>query len=179
MLIEKVSGQNYGRFLEQRTFRPAGMNASRLNSFAEIIPHRATGYVLLDEGIGNGIFVDPSQPFAAGAIVTSVADLAKWDAALYNDSILRQSTLQKMWKPAKFTTGGLSNYGLGWATLEWRGRRYVQHNGGIVGFSSHMRRFLDDGLTIIVLANLSGRGIVAEQIAEGIVPFYISPESSN
>jgi hypothetical protein len=47
------------------------------------------------------------------------------------------------------------------------------HNGGIIGFSSHRRRGLDDGLTIIVLANLSGRGIYAEEIAEALVPFYL------
>jgi len=172
MLIEKCSGQSYGNFLEKRIFKPAGMASTRVNDFSELIPRRANGYVLREGGIRNGVFVNPSQPFAAGALVTSVADLAKWDAALYTDKILKQTTLQQMWTPAG--PGTLSNYGLGWGTRERQGRRYVQHNGGIIGFSSHMRRGLDDGLTIIVLANLSGRGIYAEEIADAVISFYLS-----
>lgn len=171
MLIEERSGQSYGAFLEKRIVKPAGMVDTRVNDFSDLIPRRATGYVLRESGIGNGVFVNPSQPFSAGALVTSVSDLAKWDAALYTDKILKQSTLQQMWRPAEL--GPLSNYGLGWGTRERQGRRYVQHNGGIIGFSTHMRRGLDDGLTIIVLANLSGRGIYAEEIADAVVPFYL------
>jgi D-alanyl-D-alanine carboxypeptidase len=173
LLIEKISGQRYGAFLDQRIFKPAGMTSTRVNSFADLIPRRAAGYMLRDGGIRNGILVNPSQPFAAGALVTSASDLAKWDAALYTDKIVKQSTLQQMWTPAKLGNGTMSNYGLGWGTREREGRRYVQHNGGIIGFSTHLRRGLDDGLTIIVLANLSGRGIYAEEIAESLVPFYL------
>ena len=171
MLIENRSGQSYGAFLEKRIFKPAGMADTRVNDFSEIILRRATGYVFRDGRIYNGLFVNPSQPFAAGALVTSASDLARWDAALYTDKIVKQSTLQQMWTTADL--GPLSNYGLGWGTRKTQGRRYVQHNGGIIGFSTHMRRGLDDGLTIIVLANLSGRGIYAEQIAEALVPFYL------
>lgn len=175
LLIERVSRQSYGAFLDQRIFKPAKMADTRINSFSDLIPRRATGYVLRNGVIGNGVFVNPSQPFAAGALVTSVADLAKWDAALYTEGILKQSTLEQMWRPAKLGNGTWSNYGLGWGTGEWQGRRYVQHNGGIIGFSTHLRRGLDDGLTIIVLANLSGRGIYAEEIAEGLASRYLGP----
>jgi CubicO group peptidase (beta-lactamase class C family) len=71
MLIEKVSGQSYGAFLKRRIFTPAGMTSTRVNDFSELIPRRATGYVLRDGAIRNGLFVNPSQPFAAGALVTS------------------------------------------------------------------------------------------------------------
>ena len=171
MLIEKCSGQGYGAFLEKRIFKPAGMADTRVNDFSELIPRRATGYVLREGGIRNGFFVNPSQPFAAGALVTSASDLAKWDAALYTEKIVKQSTLRQMWTTADL--GPLSNYGLGWGTREREGRRWVQHNGGIIGFSTHIRRYLESGLTIIVLANLSGPAIYAEEIAEAIVPFYL------
>lgn len=172
VLIEKRSGQGYGPFLEERIFKPAGMADTRVNDFSDIIPRRAAGYVLREGRIRNGVFVNPSQPYAAGALVTSASDLAKWDAALYTDKIVKQSTLQQMWTTADL--GPLSNYGLGWGIRERQGRRWVQHNGGIIGFSTHMRRYLDRGLTIIVLANLSGRAIYAEEIAEALVPFYLT-----
>ena len=176
LLIEKVSGQSYAEFLHQRIFKPAKMTDTRVNSFSDLIPRRATGYVLQPDGVANGIFVDPSQPFAAGALVTSVMDLARWDAALYSDKIVKQSTLQLMWTPAKLGNGTMLNYGLGWGIQERGGRKHIQHNGGIIGFSSHMRRYLNDGLTIIVLGNLSGRGIIAEEVAEQIAALYQSTE---
>src|SRR5687768_3936233 len=149
MLIERVSGETYGAFLKRRTFMPAGMTSTRVNSFSELIPRRATGYVVGDDGkIYNGQFVNPSQPFAAGALVTSVSDLARWDAALYTDNIVKQSTLQQMWTTADL--GPLSNYGLGWGTRQREGRHWVKDNGGITGFPTHSRRYLDNGVTIIV-----------------------------
>jgi D-alanyl-D-alanine carboxypeptidase len=172
LLIEKLSEISYGDFLDRRIFKPAGMTQTRVNDFADIIPGRATGYVLDDGGIANGVFVSPSQPFSAGALVTSTIDLAKWDAALSSETIVKKSILRLMWTPATLNDGSLTNYGLGWGIQEREGRKWVQHNGGIIGFSSHMQRGLSDKLTIIVLANLSGRGIVAEQIAEGLVPFF-------
>lgn len=172
LLIEKASGQTYGDFLKNRIFTPAGMTRTRVNSSSALIPGRATGYVSRGGKARKGVFVNPSQPFAAGALITSAADLAKWDAVLDTEKILKQSTLRQMWKSATLNDGTVLNYGLGWGTGESKGRRYIQHNGGIIGFSTHMRRGLDDGLTIIVLANLSGRGIYAEQIAQGLLPFY-------
>jgi D-alanyl-D-alanine carboxypeptidase len=171
LVNEKISGQSYGNFLKTRIFTPAGMAHTRVNS-SDFIPGRATGYVLGDGKVKNGIFVNPTQPFAAGVWITTATDLAKWDAALYTEKILKQATLRPMWKSATLNDGTVLNYGLGWGTREWQGRRYVQHNGGIIGFSTHIRRGLDDGLTFIVLANLSGRAIYAEEIAEGLLPFY-------
>ena len=172
MIIEKVSGQSYGDFLKTRIFNPAGMAATRVNSYSDLIPGRATGYVLRESTIFNGIFVNPSQPFAAGALVTSVSDLAKWDTVLYTEKLLQRSTLESMWTPTKLNDNSLTNYGLGWGIRETPGRKWVQHNGGIIGFSSHMRRGLDDGLTVIVLANQSGRGIHTEEIAGDIAVFF-------
>jgi D-alanyl-D-alanine carboxypeptidase len=172
LLIEKVSGKNYGLYLDERIFKVAGMSNTRLNSFSDLIPDRATGYVLSDGQLRNGIFVNPTQPFAAGALITTANDLAKWDTALYTEKLLKQSTLQRMWTSAKLNDGTVLNYGLGWGTREWKGRKYVQHNGGIIGFSSHVRRGLEDGVTIIVLANLSGRAIYAEEIAQRLLSYY-------
>lgn len=132
LLIEKISGMAYGTFLDRRIFQPAGMTQTRVNHFADLIPRRAAGYVLREDGIGNALFVDPSQPFSAGALVTSAVDLAKWDAALYGERIVRQSTLRQMWTPAALNDGSLTNYGLGWGIRERGGRKWIQHNGGMV-----------------------------------------------
>jgi D-alanyl-D-alanine carboxypeptidase len=148
------------------------MTSTRVNSFSDLIPNRATGYVLQDQSLFNGTFVNPSQSFAAGALVTTVSDLAKWDAALYTEKILRRSTLELMWMPTRLNNKSLTDYGPGWGIRETPFHKWVPHNGGIVGFSSHFRHGLDDGLTVIVVANQSGRDVYTEEIAGDIALLF-------
>jgi hypothetical protein len=117
-----------------------------------------------------------------------VEDLSKFDAALLNGTLLKQSVLEQMWTPAKLKSGeeaivGGQLYGFGWEIGDIRGHRTVSH----AGFSGTlMTRFLDDRLTIIVLTNLDNAsgphvGILANGIAgllkqEYQPPHLISPQ---
>src|SRR5262245_7686410 len=96
MMIERVSGETYGAFLQHRIFSPLGMSATRLYDLIEIIPHRAAGYVLHDGHFVNAQPVDPTHPWASGGLLSSSADLAKWDAALYTERILRASSIKQI-----------------------------------------------------------------------------------
>src|SRR5206468_5007461 len=111
MLIEKVSGKPYGEFLAERIFRPLGMAATRLNDMAVIIPNRASGYSWRGGHLHNAGYVSPTQPFSAGALVSTVSDMAKWDAALYSEKLLKKATLDQMWTPAKLKDGKETDYG--------------------------------------------------------------------
>ena len=82
MLIEKVSGKPYGEFMAERIFKPLGMTRTRANDLRAIVPNRAQGYEWDGKELKNGEYVSPSQPFAAGMLLSSVNDLVKWDAAL-------------------------------------------------------------------------------------------------
>jgi CubicO group peptidase (beta-lactamase class C family) len=177
MLIEKVSGMEYGAFLNTRIFQPLGMTSTRVNSLTEIIKNRATGYTWQKDRLWNGEYVSPTQPFSAGALISTVLDLTKWDAALYTEKILKQSSLEQMWTPTKLNDGRKMSYGFGWYMDVYRTRRRVAHGGGIQGFSTYICRFLDDKLTVIVLANQDGGR--AESLAAGIAEFFIPALSEN
>jgi CubicO group peptidase (beta-lactamase class C family) len=171
LIVEKVSGQSYNDFLAERIFRPLGMATARVNRQFEIIPNRATGYEYRSNLLQRAEFVSPTQPFSAGALVGTVLDLAKWDAALYTDKLLPVSVREEMWKPVKLNSGKTQPYGYGWQLGEIRDHRYVGHGGGINGFSTFILRLLDDRLTVIVLCN-SGSGS-AQAIAQGIARRYL------
>ena len=81
MLIEKVGGKPYGEFMAERIFKPLNMAHTRANDLRAIIPNRAQGYEWNGKELRNGEYVSPSQPFAAGMLVSNVSDLVKWDAA--------------------------------------------------------------------------------------------------
>jgi Beta-lactamase len=88
--------------------------------------------------------------------------------------------------PATLNDGRRVGYGLGWGLSRYRGHAVAHHTGGIPGFSSFLGRFLDDGLTIIVLSNLGGfhAAGLAAAIADRVldlsapvqVPARVAPE---
>jgi CubicO group peptidase (beta-lactamase class C family) len=154
MLIRKVTGKYYGDVLQERVFKPVGMTTARVISEADIVPNRAAGYHLVNGRLKNQAWVSPSTNSTAdGSLYLSILDLAKWDAALYANQPLTQSSREKIWTPAKLTNGTTKDYGFGWHLAELHCRRMVFHGGAWQGFKSFIVRFLDTDLTIIFLAN--------------------------
>lgn len=171
MLIEKVSGKSYEEFLKERIFQPLGMTATRLNNRRAVIPNRAAGYDWAQNQLRNAEYLSPTQPFSAGALVSSVRDMAKWDAALNGERLLKRSTLEQMWQPSRLADGKTHGYGFGWAIYDYQGQKVVGHGGGIPGFSTCIARFPEHKLTVTLLANLSG--VDSARLAHGVAARYI------
>ena len=153
-LIHNVTGKFYGDFLAERIFKPLGMTTTRVISEADIIPNRAAGYRLVNNELKNQEWVSPSTNTTAdGSLYFTIMDLAKWDAALYSNSPLKQSSLAQMWTPVRLADGRRKAYGFGWHTDHIHKRRIVFHGGAWQGFKSFIVRFPDDQLSIIWLAN--------------------------
>jgi CubicO group peptidase (beta-lactamase class C family) len=172
-IIEKVSGKSYAAFLQERIFTPLGMNATRVNELKDIVKNRATGYEWSGE-LRNAEHASMTWPFSAGAVVSTVADMAKWDAALYGETVLKSSSLNQMWTKATLNNGKQADYGFGWSVGDYRGHKLIGHGGGIHGFTTDIARFVDDRLTVIVLTNFSGPTANPGGIARGIAAIYIS-----
>lgn len=156
VLIHQVSGQYFGDFLQERVFKPLGMTTTRIVSEADIIPNRAAGYVLDKGQLKNQEWVSPSANSTAdGSLYFTILDLAKWDAALYSDRILKESSKREMWTVATLNDGkpNRANYGFGWFAELQNGHRVVGHDGRWEGFSTMILRYPDDALTVVVLAN--------------------------
>lgn len=171
MMIEKVSGKDYPAFMREKVFTPLGMNSTRVNDLREVIKDRATGYTADKGAIKHAARTSPTQPFAAGAIISTVMDMVKWDAALNNGKLLKQASLKEMWTPAKLKDGKPTTYGFGWGVKTYRTLPMIAHNGGIDGFSTNIARFPDQKVTVIVLANSDAAN--AEKMSEEIAAFYI------
>jgi CubicO group peptidase (beta-lactamase class C family) len=156
VMIRRVTGVFYGDFLEQKIFEPLGMSTTRIISEADIVPNRAAGYRLVKGELKNQEWVSPTlNTTADGSLYLSVLDLAKWDAALYTERVLRKASRDRMWTPVTLNSGKSYHYGFGWALGDIRGHRIVEHGGAWQGFKSAIVRFPDDRLTVILLANLA------------------------
>jgi CubicO group peptidase (beta-lactamase class C family) len=171
ILIHKVTGKFYGELLRERIFAPLGMTTARIISEADIIPNRAAGYHLVKGELRNQEWVSPMlNTTADGSLYFTVLDMAKWDAALYTEKLLKRSSLALMWTPVKLNDGKTKPYGFGWGFGETLGHHIIEHGGAWQGFKTHIARYVDDKLTIIVLANLASAN--PTKIAHGIAGLY-------
>jgi CubicO group peptidase (beta-lactamase class C family) len=170
ILIHRVSGQYFGDFLQERVFKPLGMSTTRIVSEADIIPNRAAGYRLENGQVKNQEWVAPSANSTAdGSLYFTILDLAKWDAALYTEKVLKGSSKREMWTVATLNDGkpNRAHYGFGWFVESRNGHRVVEHDGRWQGFSTQISRYVDDGLTVAVLANQGNCDphLIADEVA--------------
>lgn len=180
-IIHKVTGKFYADFLNERIFKPLGMNSTRLISDAEIIPNRASGYELDDGQLKNQSWVSPTfNSTADGALYFNVLDLAKWDAALYGTQLLKASSLDRIWSiyPLNDGKANPAGYGFGWFIGEQKDHKRIEHSGAWQGFTTQISRYPDDSLTVVVLTNLdaghSNPGLIAHAVAGLVIPALLS-----
>ena len=174
-IIETISGASYWAFMRERIFQKLGMTKTGDRDPQYIIANRATGYEWENEKL-VGRDYDLTDVFSAGAIVSTVGDLAKWDAALRNDTLLKKETKLQMWSPVTFNNGKPFSYGFGFRLSEIRGHKLVAHSGQTAGFGANVSRYVDDDLTVIALTNLGESGM-GTLIANGVAKIYL-PEIS-
>jgi CubicO group peptidase (beta-lactamase class C family) len=174
VLIRHVSGEFYGDFLQRRIFQPLQMTSTRIISEADIVPNRSAGYRMVKGELKNQEWVSPSlNTTADGALYTNVLDMAKWDAALYTEKLLKRSSFDQMWTPVKLNGGKTYPYGFGWGISDVNGHRLLEHGGAWQGFTMHISRYVDDQLTIIVMTNLDSGHSNPGKIAQGVATLYV------
>lgn len=149
-LIEKLSGESYARFLDDRIYRPLGMTSSGYAEDGPVTPNRARGYVRQSGQFANAPFIDMSIPIGAGSQYSTVGDLYRWDRALYTDKLLSKALRDRMFAQHP------GDFGLGWEVSEEGGRRVIEHNGDINGFGAFIARWPSEDATVIILTNTEG-----------------------
>ncbi len=168
-IIQRTAQKPWPQYLHERIFAPLGMNATRTTTLEELVPNRAEGYEWKDGKYRRGGTLIGVMP--SGAFLSTVQDLAKWDAALYRDEPFSKQEREMMWAPAKLNDGSEKPYGFGWNVGNVGKHRQVRHAGTMAGFRTEMARFVDDRLTVIVLTNV-GQAL-PEKIAVTVAALYI------
>jgi len=169
-IVAKISGKSYPELLHDRIFAPLGMT----NTIAFVrgkneVPNRAYGHSLLNGAWQQTDQSPTSATLGDGGVYSSLTDLAKWDGALSNHTLLTEAEMQPALTPvnvphangksadsaadAAVGPADLAHYGFGWFLDPYNDHARMWHDGGTVGFRTTIQRFTSDHLTIIVLCN--------------------------
>jgi CubicO group peptidase (beta-lactamase class C family) len=153
MIASKVAGQPLAELLAERIFKPADMAETSFIDNAAIVPERAQGYRKAEGKLFKGRFVGQYLHARADTGLMSTArDLAKWIVALEQGRIVKDP--QTLWQGATSDAGRPLDYSYGWFVNTLPGHRLQHHNGNYrTGFQSVIRRFPDDDLSVVALAN--------------------------
>ncbi len=153
MIIEKASGLTYEEFIRKNLFEPVGMTHSLYGSFTAVIPNRASGYTKGARGWENAPYLSMAQPYAAGSLMSTVDDLALWDAAVSAGKLLTAPSWKRAFAGYSLADGEDSRYGYGWQLGAYEGHPIVHHGGGIPGYNVEVLRLPDDRVYVAVLFN--------------------------
>ena len=176
-ICNKAGEKFYGDQLRERIFAPLGMS-TRIISESDIVPHRAAGYELVKGVLKNQAWVAPRlNTTADGSLYLTAHDLALWDIAMNGNKILSDKIKTASWTPVTLNDGTTASYGYGWQLEPVNGHRTISHSGSWQGFKSMISRFVDDKLTVIVLANSAAArpGKLVNLVASVYVPSLETP----
>lgn len=150
LIVERASDLSFAAFLRKRIFMPLGMgNTVAHEDGQSTVVNRAFGY---SSSGGAWTGTDQSQTSAVlgdGGIYSSIDDLAKWDAALYDGRLLRPESLRAAFAPATTTDDSGIDYGFGWRITG----ETLWHSGETMGFRNVIVRYPKRRLTVVVLTN--------------------------
>jgi CubicO group peptidase (beta-lactamase class C family) len=161
MVVEKKSGKSFGQFLQERIFVPLKMDHTlAYEKGKNEVSNRAYGNTKSDAGWKETDQSSTSATLGDGGIYTSLEDMAKWDEALRNHTLLSEKEMEVALtpvtvngKPTVEPNGKPVSYGFGWFLDSYKGHEHMWHYGETMGFRTTIQRFPKDGLTVVVLAN--------------------------
>ncbi len=151
-IIERHSKMSYADYMAKHIFEPLGMNDTAYEGHERSGRKRVNGYKGGDK-IELAAALSNTQPYAAGALVSSVDDLAKWDAAIADGKLLKAESWRKLFEPSNVATGNASKVARGWFATDISGSDARSHSGGIQGFMSDGVRLPKEKIYAAILFN--------------------------
>ena len=176
-IVRRASGMSLREFLQDRVFEPLGMSGTSVwDRNTEVLANRATGY---SRAGTEGWRINHAWNFQMGGdgqVITSVEDLARWDANFYEPVLGGQGLLDRLHTRGVLSNGDTISYALGLTLDRYRGLPRVQHGGSWAGFRSQLARFPEQRTSIVIQCNRSDANpgayatAVADLVLEEVFP---------
>lgn len=167
VIIEKVSGMPYDKYIEETFFKPLGMSHSHYGHNAPVFKNRVAGYTLSNDGVVNCDMLSMDLPYAAGSLLSNVDNLYTWYRAVMSGKVLSKKSMEKAHTAYKLNDGKATQYGYGWALSDVQGSPTIEHGGGINGFITASIYLPKEQVFVAVFSNNEGNSpdVAARKIA--------------
>jgi CubicO group peptidase (beta-lactamase class C family) len=152
--IEGASGLPYLDYLREYIFKPAKMEATRDDSYRDLIPHRTRFYTKAPDGhILHAPMLNTSDRIPGGGMASTAEDMARFAVAWESEKLLKAPAMRLQTQRQKLLNGSLTSHGLGWAIGPVAGRMAISHAGNQHGCTSLLAMFPEAKITIAVMSN--------------------------
>lgn len=170
-VLEGAAGESFPALMKQYVFVPADMQASTIDDARKIIRNRVRGYDVGRDGrLENAPYIDSSDKYPAGGLLTTATELARFIEHLYSGTFLPPRFREEMWTPVTNLAKG-RGYALGWGTYSYRSMRVLAHSGDQQGATATVLLIPERELGIAILANTENADL--DTLAKGIVDAVI------
>ncbi len=174
-IIETISKQSYGQFIQENIFDKIGMTSSYCGDKKQVIPNRSRGYIIKQNEFVKSDYMNLSLAYSAGALLSTTEDLLKWQNALLQNTLLKESSIKQAMTPTLLNSGKKIPYGYGFRLSRLGNSPVIAHTGSTKGFTSIALFLPQENMYIAVLTNCNCKNVnnVAKQVAE---LFVTSPD---
>jgi CubicO group peptidase (beta-lactamase class C family) len=160
---------SYQEFIKTRLFEPLGLEHTMYGSKTRVVPNRAAGYARNEGEYINAPFLSMTQPYSAGALMSTVEDLHTWNRALFGGQVVSEESLERMTTPYVLNDGDTTTYAYGLGVRDVRGHHAIGHGGGIFGYVTDAVYVPQEDVFVVVFSNNAGSdvgpGFVATKLA--------------
>lgn len=178
IVVERASGKTLPIFARERIFEPLGMNSTHIHDDHRlIVKNRAQAYSPR-EGGGFGIDMSDFEQTGDGSVMTTVGDLALWDANFYSSRVGGPKLHEFLHTHGRLSDGKQLDYCAGLGVSQVRGLKCVSHGGAWAGYRAQLMRFPDQRTSVVVLCNLGSMNpsALALKVAEIVLKDQLAPE---
>ena len=152
-IVSQISGKTLSEYLSETFFKPLGMKNTGIYETNIALNNEAQGYNMNGEKVKKADFQEMSWALGVGSIYSTTKDLYEWNEAVFNGKVLSNATLKAAFTQAVLNSGSKVDYGFGWFLITNRGLKFIQHSGGVSGFSAYLERQPENKLTVCILLN--------------------------
>ena len=193
LIVAKASGKSYGDFIRERIFVPLKMDHTIVYQKGKNeVVNRAFGHSKENDAFKETDQSSTSATLGDGGIYSNLEDLAKWDDALRNHTLLSEKEMQPALTPVKLNDGSEPqwpkeanddnlhpgkpvSYGFGWFLDPYKNHQRMWHTGSTMGFRTVIERYLGEDLSIIILSNRTD--LDPEKLSLQVADVLLSPKN--
>ena len=171
LIVQRVSGMTLDAFMQARFFKPLGMTHTQWrDDFTKVVRNRATAYSG-NETSGYHQDMPFTNMIGNGGVLSTMADLLKWNENLDHPAIGGQSYVDAMQTRMRLNNGRTITYALGLDVTAYDGVREISHSGSTAGYRTFLARYPDQHVSVAVWCNYAGANptSLAHQVVDLVV----------